>query len=149
MKVVFLRDVPPVGKRGEVRDVANGYGRNFLLPQKLAVLATVANLEMAEAIRQREIKEQQRLAAELARVAQQIDGLQLTFKAKVAEEGHLYGSIRDSDIARELTQVAGFEIEKGKVAIEAPIRDLGSYQITVRLSNELKPEIKVDVVEEE
>jgi large subunit ribosomal protein L9 len=149
MKVIFIQDVPPVGRKGEVKDIADGYGRNFLLPQKLAVLATPTNLKLVETARQRETKEQQRLMAELAQAAQQIEGLRLTFKAKVVREGHLYGSIRDTDIAQELSQISGFEIEKGNIELEEPIRDLGTYRVTVKLSNELKPEIVVKVIEEE
>jgi len=148
MKVVFLQNVPPVGKVGEVKEVADGYGRNFLLPKKLAMLATPSALKAVELQLQKKVKQQQRFAAKIGEIAQQLEGLLITFKAKVVSENRLYGSIRDSDIATELSQSTGFDIDREKVELEEPIRQLGNYEVTVRLSEELAPKIKV-VVEEE
>ncbi len=148
MKVVFLQNVPPVGKVGEVKEVADGYGRNFLLPKKLAMLATPSALKVVELQLQKKVKQQQRFAAKIGEIAQQLEGLLITFKAKVVGENRLYGSIRDSDIAAELSQSTGFDIDREKVELGEPIRQLGNYEVTVRLSEELAPKIKV-VVEEE
>lgn len=148
MKVVFLQNVPPVGKVGEVKEVADGYGRNFLLPKKLAMLATPSALKVVELQLQKKVKQQQRFAAKIGEIAQQLEGLLITFKAKVVSENRLYGSIRDSDIAAELSQSTGFDIDREKVELGEPIRQLGNYEVTVRLSEELAPKIKV-VVEEE
>ncbi len=149
MRVVFLEDVPHVGKMGEVKEVASGYGRNFLLPRRLALLATPSALKILELKLQKERIRQQQLNAELNKLAQQLEGFSIAFKAKVVEEERLYGSIRDSDIAAEISQCAGFDIDKKKIELEEPIHQLGSYEITVRLAKDLAPKIKVVITAEE
>ena len=149
MKVVLLEDVANVGRAGEVKEVADGYGRNFLLPRKLALLATPSAIKAAEAQLQKEQEKQQRFAAEITKLAEQLEGLLITFKEKVSSEDRLYGSVRDSDIARELSQLTGLDIAKEKIELEDPIRQLGEYEVPVRLSEDLAPKIKVIVTREE
>jgi large subunit ribosomal protein L9 len=149
MKVVLLEDVANVGRAGEVKEVADGYGRNFLLPRKLALLATPSALKAAEAQLQKEKERQQRFAAETTKLAEQLEGLLITFKERVTGEDRLYGSVRDSDIARELSQLTGLDIAKEKIELEEPIRQLGEYEVPVRLSEDLTPKIKVVVTGEE
>ena len=149
MKIVLLEDVANVGRAGEVKEVADGYGRNFLLPKKLALLATPSALKAAEAQLQKEKEKQQHFDAEITKLAQQIEGLLITFKERVSSEDRLYGSVRDSDIARELSQLTGLDIAKEKIELEEPIRQLGEYEVAVRLSEDLAPKIKVDVTKEE
>jgi len=148
LKVVFLKDVPPVGKVGEVKEVANGYGRNFLLPRKFASLATPSALKALEVQLQKEKEKQQRLAAERSELARQLEGFSITLRAKVAEEEQLYGSIRDIDIAAEISRLTGFDIDRKEIELEEPIHQLGSYEVTIRLSKDLGPKVKVTVVEE-
>ncbi len=149
MKVIFLKDIAKVAKAGEIKQVADGYGRNFLLPRKLALLATPSALKAAEIQIQKEREEQQRFATELSQLAQQLEGFSITFKAKVAEEDRLYGSIRDSDIADELSRLTGLDIERRKVELEEPIRQLGDYEVPIRLDKDLAPTIRVIVAQEE
>jgi len=149
MKIVLLEDVANVGRAGEVKEVADGYGRNFLLPKKLALLATPSALKAAEVQLQKEKEKQQHFDAEITKLAQQIEGLLITFKERVSSEDRLYGSVRDSDIARELSQLTGLDIAKEKIELEEPIRQLGEYEVAVRLSEDLAPKIKVDVTKEE
>jgi len=149
MKVVFLKDVANIGRAGEIKEVADGYGRNFLLPKKLALLATPSALKAAEAQLQKEKGKQQRFATETSKLAQQLEGFLITFKERVTEEDRLYGSVRDSDIARELSQLTGFDIAKEKIELEEPIRQLGDYEVTVRLSEDVAPKIRVMVTKEE
>lgn len=149
MKIVLLKDVANVGRAGEVKEVADGYGRNFLLPKKLALLATPSALKAAEAQLQKEKEKEQRFAAEITKLAQQLEGLLITFKEKASSEDRLYGSVRDSDIARELSQLTGQDIAKEKIELEEPIRQLGEYEVTVRFSQDLAPKIKVIVTREE
>jgi large subunit ribosomal protein L9 len=149
MKIVLLKDVDNVGRAGEVKEVADGYGRNFLLPKKLALLATPSALKTAEAQLQKEKEKEQRFAAEITKLAQQLEGLLITFKEKASSEDRLYGSVRDSDIARELSQLTGLDIAKEKIELEEPIRQLGEYEVTVRFSQDLAPKIKVVVTREE
>jgi large subunit ribosomal protein L9 len=149
MKVVLLEDIANVGRAGEVKEVADGYGRNFLLPKKLALLATPLALKAAEAQLQLQKEEQQRFAAEITKLAQQLEGLLITFKEKASSEDRLYGSVRDSDVARELSQLTGLDIAREKIELEEPIRQLGEYEVSVRLSQDLAPKIRVVVTKEE
>ena len=153
MKVIFLQDVSGKGRRGEIKEVAAGYGRNFLLPQKLALLATPATIKEVEAKVQQELEkeaERQRVfAAELEEFARQLDGTTFTFKEKVVSEDRLYGSVRSTHIAHVVTSLTGFKIEKESVQLEEPIRSLGSYEVTIKLSPDLTPTISVVVEEEE
>lgn len=149
MKVVFLENVPNVGKVGEVKVVASGYGRNFLLPKKLALLATPAALKEAEIQVKKEQERQLRLAAEMEKLAQQLQGFTLTFKEKVTSEDNLYGSVRDGDIAAQLNELTEFEIDRKKIELQEPLRKLGEYEVTVRLSKDLTPKIKVIISAEE
>jgi len=149
MKIVLLEDIANVGRAGEVKEVADGYGRNFLLPKQLALLATPSALKAVEAQLQKKREKQQRFAAELTKLAQQLEGLLITFKEKASSEDRLYGSVRDSDIARELNQLTGLDIAREKIELEEPIRQLGEYEVTVRFSQDLAPKIKVIVTREE
>ncbi len=149
MKVVLVKDVAGLGKAGDIKEVADGYARNFLLRRNLALPAIRSALKTIETQLRKEAKEQERLGEELAKLAEQIEGLSITFKAKVMEEDRLYGSIRDHHIADELKRLTGIDIERTSVELEQPIRQLGSYELTVRLSRDLAPKIKVDVAREE
>lgn len=144
----MLQDVSQLGKAGEVREVANGYARNFLLPRGLAEFASPSLLKRAEEQRQAQARQQLLADAELASMAQSLEGLQVTVKAKVGAQSRLYGAITASDIADELHQVAGQDIDKKKIELEEPIHQLGEYEVVVRLSKELVPRIRV-VVEED
>lgn len=148
MRVVLLQDVPGLGKAGEVRDVATGYGRNFLLPRKLAEFATAAVLKRVEAQHQAEARRQSHAEAEMGSLAQTLEGLEVAVKARVGAMDRLYGAITSGDIAEEIHRISGQDIDKRKIELEEPIRQLGEYEVLVRLSKELVPKIKV-IVEEE
>jgi large subunit ribosomal protein L9 len=149
VKVVLLEDIRRLGRAGEVKEVADGYGRNFLIPKKLAVLATPSAVKSADIIQKKNEQIQQQLTAELSELAQKIEGLSISFKAKVASEGRLYGSIRDADIANEVSSAVGADIDKDYIELDEPIRQLGSYDITIRLTYDLTSKITVVVEEEE
>ena len=129
--------------------VADGYGRNFLIPQKLALLATPSAIKAAEIQVQKDRETEARFAAELSQLAEQLEGFAITFQAKVVEEDRLYGSIRDGDIADELSQLTGMEIEKRQIDLEEPIRQLGEHDVVIRLGKDLAPTIKVIITQEE
>ena len=131
MKVVLIKDVAGLGKAGDIKDVADGYARNFLLPRNMAAPAIRSALKTIETQLRKEVKEQQRRADELARLAEKLEGLPLEFKAKVMEEDQLYGSIRAHQVADELKRLTGIEIERTSIELEHPIRQLGSYELTV------------------
>ncbi len=148
MKVILLKDVPNIGQAGEVKEVAVGYGRNYLIPKKLAVLATPAALKEFEQERRAEISRQLRSDVELAEFARTLEGLSITIKARAGSEGRLYGSITSADIAQELRRITGYEIDKRKIELEEPLRKLGSHRVAVRLSKDRRPSVEV-IIEEE
>ena len=147
MKVIFLEDVPGSGKAGDVKDVANGYARNFLLPRKLVEPATDSALKNAQSKIEKAARQRQVELAELEKVAQNIDGLVVNFKKKVVSENRLYGSIRDVHIAHAISELCGADIDKGSLALKEPIHELGEYEVTVKLTGDLKPKVRV-IVEE-
>jgi large subunit ribosomal protein L9 len=146
MKVVFLKDVPRVAKAGETKEVANGYGRNFLIPQELAMLASTQAIRLTETQRRVKVRQQAESEAELLELARELDGKEITLEARVGAQEHLYGSITNADIAAELESSAGLVVDKRKIELAEPIRELGSYEVAVRLAKEIVPKIKVNVM---
>lgn len=149
MKVVFLEDVPKVARAGEVKEVADGYGRNFLIPQKLALLPTPEVMSRVDAQRRGETRKKAETEAQLVQIAKELDGREVTFKAKVGAKGRLYGRVTSTDIAAELEKTAGVAVDKRKIELAEPIRELGSYEVLIRLGRGIIPKIKVTVAEEE
>ncbi len=149
MKVVFLQDVPNVARVGEIKEVANGYGRNFLIPQKLALLAKPGATSLAEIQLKMEARAQVQTEAKLVELAHQLEGKEVTLKARVGAKDRLYGSITTADIAAELQNSAGLVIDKKKIELAEPIRQLGSYEVAIRLAKDIIPKIKVTVIGEE
>lgn len=144
MKVLLLKDVYKLGRAGDVKRVADGYGRNFLIPQGLATLATPGALKQAENIRTTAAANRTALNKELGGVAQQISKLTLTFPAKAGETGKLYGSITPQMIADTIKEKSGVEITRRQLDFE-PIRTLGEHKIHIRLTLDLIPELTVIV----
>ena len=149
MKVIFLQDVPNVARAGELKEVASGYGRNFLIPQKLALLASSPAISLVEAQRKIVVRNQQQTEAEIAELANQLDGREVFLKAQVGAKDRLYGSITNADIAAELESTTGLVIDKKKIELVRSIHQLGSYEVTIRLAKDVKPKIKVTVTEKE
>lgn len=148
MKVIFLQDVPNVAEAGEIKEVADGYGRNWLIPRKLAVLVkSPANI--IETQSKIKIKSQAETRAKMVELANQLEGREVTLKARAGAKDRLYGSITGADIASELENTAGIVIDKRKIELAEPIRQLGSYEVAVRLAGDIIPKIKVIVIEEE
>jgi large subunit ribosomal protein L9 len=146
MKVIFLQDVPQVAQAGQIKEVADGYARNYLIPRKLAALAQSQAVSQVESkVKKLEI----RLTAEMQEVASQIEGKEISLQAKAGAKDKLYGSITSADIAAQLQSATGLEIDKRKIELEEPIRQLGSYEITLKLGKDIAPKIKVTVTEEE
>ena len=147
MRVIFLEDVPNVARAGDIKEVANGYGRNYLIPQKLARLATSSATNLPEIQRQLATRNQTKEA--LVKLANQLEGREVTLKARVGAKDRLYGSITSADIAAELQESAGVAIDKRKIELAEPIRQLGSYEVVIRLTKDIVPTIKVTVTAEE
>lgn len=144
MKVLLLKDVYKLGRAGDIKKVADGYGRNFLIPQGLAVLATAGALKQVEKIRSQAEVRRTELNSELKDLAAQINGLSLVFAAKAGETGKLYGSITTQDVATAITEKVRYEVKKQQVDMQ-PIRTLGEYTVHVRLTMDLVPEVKIIV----
>ncbi|HEX9796927.1 MAG TPA: 50S ribosomal protein L9 [Anaerolineales bacterium] len=142
MKVLLLKDVYKLGRAGEVKKVADGYGRNYLLPQGLAVMATKGAMGQADRIRQTAETERKRLNEELGSVAETIGQLTVAFPMKAGETGKLYGSVTTAMIAEAIEAELGTSIDKRTIESE-PIRALGVHQAGVRLTIDLIPEVTI------
>ena len=149
MKVLLKHDVPKLGKAGQVKNVADGYARNYLIPQGVAVLATPGAMKQADVLARAEQLRQAQLAADASALAEVLKQTTLTFTARAGEGGKLYGSITSQQIADELMAKAGLEVDKRKIELREPIRSLGEHKVAVHLASELQPELTVNVVAEE
>jgi len=148
MEVLLTETVDNLGSAGEVKKVADGYARNFLIPKGLAVPATARALKQAELRRQAEARRQQREKVEAESLARTLSQVTLTFRVKAGEKDKLYGSITNADIAEAFERETGQAIDKRKVELEEPIRELGSYYVPIKLLPDLAPRVTV-VVERE
>jgi large subunit ribosomal protein L9 len=133
MKVLLIEDVKDLGKAGDIRDVSDGYARNYLIPRKLASAATEQNIKQTQQQREMVLRREAKKEKELQAAAKRIDEAEVHFKANVGEQDRLYGSITSGDIARELSRVLGQEIDKHRIDLEDPIRELGTFRVPVRL----------------
>jgi large subunit ribosomal protein L9 len=145
MKVILSKDVQGTGKAGEVKDVADGYARNYLIPRKLAIPASGGALKNVE---QKRASEQKKVAAEEATaraLAERLTSAPVILTAKVGDQGRLYGSITSADIADQLSAHLGQQIDKRKIELDEPIRQLGTFEVTIRLHRLVSAAVKVDV----
>ena len=148
MKVILLKDVEGLGKIGELKEVANGYARNYLLPKKLAAGATpqlLANYQQRVASEQRKTEKQNEHNQQQA---DRLGQITLTFKARAGRQGRLYGSITSQDIAAGLRDSEGIAIDRRMIELHDPIRMLGTYQVPIKIAQKLTPQITVNVVDE-
>jgi len=149
LKVVFLEDVPRIARAGQVKEVADGYARNYLLPQKLAVLANSAASHIVEVQIKKRARRYAQTQAEMTELAALLEGKEITVKARVGSTERLYGSITSAGIATAISSSLGIEIDKRKIELDEPIRELGSYEVPLRLFKDIMPKIKLTVVPEE
>ncbi len=148
MKIILLQDVEGLGKAGDLKEVANGYARNYLLPRHLAAGATpglIANRAQRIAAEQRKIEKQAEANRQLA---ERLGQVSLTVKAKVGRQGRLYGSITSQDIAAYLQQAENLTIDRRLIEMPEPIRTLGTFTIPVKVATKLEPKITVNVIDE-
>lgn len=147
MEVILKEDVPKLGHRGEVVKVAEGYGRNYLLPRKLAIEATQANKAVIEQMKQAAVRRSAVEKADAEGLSKQLDGVTLTFRRKAGEKDHLFGSVTSSDIAEALEQ-KGFNIDRRKIQLHDPLKNLGEFDVPVRLHRDVTSRVKV-IIEKE
>ena len=149
MKVVFFEDVEGTAQVGEVKEVKNGFARNFLLPRGVAGAATKDNLQRANSLAQKEVRRQEKLDGEARGVSTKLDGYTVTLEARVGETGRLFGSITNRDIAEALTAKAGIEVDPHIVRLADPIRQIAPPPVTINFTPNVPAEVTVDVVPDE
>ena len=143
LKVIFLKNVPNVAKADETKEVNDGYARNYLIPKKLAVPAQVDMQQHIDAQKRFLAKEQAAHEAELQSLSKQLQGLSIKLKGKTGAKGQLYGSITNNDIAEAISIAIGNTIDKRKIELNEPIRAIGNFEATVRLSSTITPKIEI------
>ena len=144
MKVLLIKDVFKLGHAGDVKRVADGYGRNYLIPQGLAVLATPGALKRSEYIRKKAEENRAVLNEEMASIAEQLSRVELTFSARAGETGKLYGSITSQDVVNAILEKTGLTLKRQQVDMQ-PLRTLGEHTVKIRLTMDLIPELKATV----
>lgn len=147
MEVILLKDVEKLGKKGEVLNVRDGFGRNFLLPRSLALQATRANRISVEKEKERAAKQKSQKKEEAEKLAQDLASLVLRLEVKAGEKDKLFGSVTAQDVAEALKE-KGFALDKRQVHLSEPIRSLGAHAVTVELETDVKTTVQVEVVKE-
>lgn len=147
MEVILKEDVPKLGHRGDVIKVAEGYGRNYLLPRKLAIEATPANKAVIEQMKQAAVRRSAVEKADSEALAKQLDGVSLAFQRKAGEKDHLFGSVTSSDIAEALEH-KGFNIDRRKIQLHEPLKSIGEFEVPIRLHHDVTSKVKVTVEKE-
>jgi large subunit ribosomal protein L9 len=145
MEVILKEDVANLGHRGDVVKVADGYGRNFLLPRKLALQATLANKAVIEQMKAAAARRSETEKAQAEALVTKLEPLLLTFTRKSGESGQLFGSVTSVDIASEL-ETKGFEVDRRKIQLNEAIKSLGTFSVAVKLHREVTAHLKVQVV---
>ena len=148
MEVILREDIEKLGNRGEVVKVANGYARNFLIPKRLAVVATPSNKNIVEQERQSHLRKEAKQAGEAQDLAKLLNGVTVTINQKAGENDQLFGSVTSKDVADALA-AKNFTIDRRKIQLDEPIKQLGEFKIPVRLHREVTAEITVVVAKEE
>jgi large subunit ribosomal protein L9 len=147
MKVIFLADVPNVGKTAETKEVSDGYARNFLIPKKLAKAATAQALNESKLQMQARARKQAKTEDEMAELGKILEGKEITIKARVGAEDRLHGAITSTDIAAAL-EAQGINVDKRKIELSEPITKTGSYEVPVKLVADVVPKLKLVVIPE-
>jgi large subunit ribosomal protein L9 len=144
MEVILKEDVNKLGHRGDVVKVADGYGRNYLLPGKLAIEATVANKAVIEQMKGSAIRKLAKEKVVAEDLSKKLESVELVFERKVGENDHLFGSVTSSDIAHQLEE-QGYVIDRRKISLEEPLRSLGEFHVPIKLHREVTSHLKVTV----
>jgi large subunit ribosomal protein L9 len=149
MEVLLVKDVAQLGKAGEVKRVSDGYARNFLFPRELAVMATAGAIKQAREIRQAEASRKAKALSDAQILAQRLDGLSVMFKMRAGESDRLYGSVTNANIADALEEQIGQEIDRRKIDLEEPLKELGTHAVTIRLAPGAEAKVTVTIEREE
>jgi large subunit ribosomal protein L9 len=147
MEVILKEDVAQLGSRGDVVKVAEGYGRNYLIPKKLAIEATAANRAVIEQMKAASVRRVARERGDAEALGQQFAGVDLAFTRKAGEHDHLFGSVTSSDIAQELER-KGFNIDRRKIQLDEPLKALGEFNVFIKLHRDVSVPVKVKIQKE-
>jgi large subunit ribosomal protein L9 len=148
MEVILKEDVIKLGNRGDVVKIADGYGRNYLLPAKLAIEATANNKAVIEQMKGSSIRKLAKEKVIAEDLAKQLEAVELVFERKVGENDHLFGSVTSGDIAHQLEE-KGYAIDRRKISLEEPLKSLGEFHVPIKLHREVTSHIKVTIKGEE
>jgi large subunit ribosomal protein L9 len=148
VKIVLKQDIPNLGQKGDVAEVADGYARNYLIPKGMAVRATPGALRDSEHRQKVQTSKHQRMKKRAESMARRLTAHTLTFEVKTGETGQLYGSITNTDIAKALEEQVGEQIDRRNIPLTRPIRQVGEYFVPVHLMDEVEPQVRVVVVPE-
>jgi large subunit ribosomal protein L9 len=144
MEVILKEDIEKLGHRGDVVRVADGYGRNYLLPARLAIQATTANKAVIEQMKQSAVRKLAKEKVIAEDLSNQLDNIELVFERKVGENDHLFGSVTSGDIAQQLEQ-KGHSIDRRKISLEEPLKSLGEFHVPIKLHREVTTHLKVTI----
>jgi len=144
MEVILKEDINKLGHRGDVVKVADGYGRNYLLPGKLAIEATANNKAVIEQMKGSSIRKLAKEKIESEELSKKLEAVELVFERKVGENDHLFGSVTSGDIAQQLAE-KGYTIDRRKISLEEPLKTLGEFHVPIKLHREVTTHLKVTV----
>lgn len=147
MEVILKEDVPKLGSRGDVVKVAEGYGRNFLLPRKLAIEANAGNKKVIEQMKAASVRRSAKEKGEAESLAKQFEGLSVSFQRRSGENEQLFGSVTSSDIAEALEK-KGFHIDRRKIQLHEPLKSVGEFDVPVKLHKDVTAHVKVAIEKE-
>ena len=147
MEVILKEDVPKLGNRGEVVKVAEGYGRNFLLPKKLAIEANAANKAVIDQMKAAAVRRSAKEKADAEALAKQFDGVEVSFARKSGENDQLFGSVTSGDVAEALEK-KGFRVDRRKVQLHEPLKTIGEFTIAIKLHKDVTTHLKVIITKE-
>ncbi len=149
MKIILTQDHPKLGPKGAIVEVADGYARNYLIPQGFAIAATPSNLKAFQELQRQQQQKEAKRRERAEKLAKKLSKVKLAFALRTAEEGKVFGSIGTQDIARALQERGFHEIDKHMVILEEPIKELGTFRVPIRLHPEVTAEVKVEVEAQE
>jgi len=149
LKVVLTRDYEKLGSAGDVINVKDGFAKNFLIPNNIALIATQGNINQMEIVKKSLIKKEAKNIEEAKKIAEIIDGTTVTIKVNSSPDGKLYGSITTKDIAEKIFELKKVELDKKKIDLEEHIKEVGNYEVNVRLYKEIKAVIKLEIISDD
>ena len=146
MNVILLKDVAELGGKGDIVDVAKGFARNYLLPRKLAVKATAGAIKQAETMREQRIAAEAKLKAEAEQLAKNLVGSRIVIAARASDEGKLFGSVGNHDVAEAVKKFSGIEVPNAIIVIPTPVKDIGLHEVTIKPHEDVEFTVTLDVI---